>query len=429
MPASTPAASSPVRARRWRVPPPLTRAGELLEGVEVLSEVSGETAVLLWKSLRNVTLWASATMVEQADLFTPGSRQRRLAELLAADLDPALRGPLESLTSLLEEPLRVRREAVAVACRQIAQWANTRGSYDTELAFIQAAALVSPADADLALQVGKLSRSRGEGPRAESWFRRAIMLGRQTGGWNAYARGFLSLGIMARHRGNFPGARRLHLKALRAAGRHGLSEVRAMSLHELFIVCGECDDASTAQRYAEQAYHAYGSQHPYVRYLAHDLCGLWMREGQFRRALPVLGSLVPLFPEEERLLIAANVVRAAGGLADRDAFDSAWSRAIPLLERYQKHGIVGEAMLALARGATGVGEWDLARTMAERALAAGTQICNGKLIFEAESVLAFAQSRRAIEANVTRDANEPVEQEADRLAEEMFSEFHALAAV
>jgi tetratricopeptide (TPR) repeat protein len=425
MSASIPAAT----ARRWRVPPPLTRAGELLEGVEVLSEVSGETAVLLWKSLRNVTLWASASLQEQGELFTPGARQRRLAELLVADVDPTLRGPLESLTTLLDDPLRIRREVVAVACRQIAQWASTRGSFNTELAFVQAAALVNPADADLALQVGRLSRARGELARAESWFRRAIMLGRQTGAWTAYSRGFLNLGIMAKYRGNFPAARRLDLKALRASSRHGIVDVRAMSLHELFAVSVECDDASTAQRYADQAFHAYGSKHPAVRYLANDICALWMREGQFKRALPVLSSLVGLFPEEERLLVASNLVRAAGGMADQEAFKSAWARAMPLLESYQTHGTVGDAMLALARGATGAGEWELARTMAERALACATQTANGKLIFEAESVITFAQSRRAIEAHVVRDANEPVEQEADRLAEEMFSQFQVLAAV
>src|SRR5215217_5938233 len=105
MSGSIPASSSPMRARRWRVPPPLTRAGELLEGAEVLTEVSGETAVLLWKSLRTVTLWASASPQDQVmELFAPGARQRRLAELLAADLDPALCGPLEGLTILLDQP-------------------------------------------------------------------------------------------------------------------------------------------------------------------------------------------------------------------------------------------------------------------------------------------------------------------------------------
>jgi hypothetical protein len=99
------------------------------------------------------------------------------------------------------------------------------------------------------------------------------------------------------------------------------------------------------------------------------------------------------------------------------------------METVQTHGLVGPAMLSLARGATGVGEWDLARTMAERALAIASETRNGTLIFAAESVLAFAQSRRAVESNANRNAYEPVEREADRLATEMVSSFRALAAV
>jgi tetratricopeptide (TPR) repeat protein len=401
-----------------------------LEGAEVLTEVSGETAVLLWKSLRTVTLWASASPQDQVmELFAPGARQRRLAELLVADLDPALRGPLESLTVLLDQPVRARREMVALSCRQVAQWAATNAAPKTELAFIQAAALACPADAELALQVARLTRALGEVARAESWLRRAIMLGRQAGNWNAYSRAFLILGIMAKDRGNYPVARRFDLKALRASTRHGATEVRAMSLHELFIVSGECDDASTAQRYAEQAFQAYGSQHPQVRYLAHDLCLLWMREGQFKRALAVLQSLVPIFSEDELLNPMANLVRAAGGVPDREVFDEAWRRTIPLLERNVAHGNVGTALFSLARGATGVGEWELARTMAERALAVATKERNGTLIFAAESVLSFAQSRRPVESTANRSAHEPVEQEADRLASEMVTSFRALATV
>ena len=430
MSGSMPTSSPYIRSRRWRVPPPITRAGELLEGAEVLTEVSGETAVLLWKSLRTVTLWASASPHDQVmELFAPGARQRRLAELLAAELDPALRGPLEGLTVLLEQPVRTRREMVALACRQIAQWATTVGAPKTELAFIQAAALACPADAELALQVARLTRALGEVARAESWCRRAIMLGRQAGNWNAYSRAFLMLGVMAKNRGNYPVARRFDLKALRASTRHGSTEVRAMSLHELFVVSVECDDASTAQGYAEQAFRAYGAAHPQARFLAQDLCVLWMREGQFRRAYTVLQSLVERFPEEERLLIAANLVRAAGGIADRPAYDAAWQRAFPLLERDQKRGLVAISLLNLARGSTGVGEWERAETLGERALAVATANKNSAVIFAAESVLAFAKSRRAVESNTSRNANEPVEQEADRLATEMVTSFSALATV
>jgi len=318
---------------------------------------------------------------------------------------------------------------VALACRQVAQWAAASDAPKTELAFIQAAALACPADAELALQVARLTRALGEIARAESWCRRAIMLGRQTDNWNAYSRAFLILGIMAKNRGNYPVAKRFNLKALRASTRHGATEVRAMSLHELFVVSTECADASTAQRYADQAFRAYGAAHPQARFLAQDLCVLWMREGQFRRAFRVLRSLVELFPEEERLLIAANLVRAAGGMGDRKAYDEAWHRAIPLLERDQKRGLVGISLLNLARGSTGVGEWERAETMGERALAVATANKNSAVIFAAESVLAFAKNRRAVESNANRNANEPVEREADQLASEMESSFSVLATV
>ena len=424
-------ASMPPRSRRWRVPPPLTRGGETLEGAEVLSEFSGETAVLLWKSLRTVTLWASAGSLEQVDLFTPGARHRRLAELITAPVDPEIRHPVETIAALLDAPAGVRRESIALACRQLGQWAGTHGGSATEIAFVQAAALACPADADLSLQVARLSQARGEVPRAESWYRRTIMLGRQTGNWTAYSRSFLNLGIAAKRRGNFPLARRFNLKALRSATRHALAELRAMSLHELFIVAMETEDASTAQRYATQAWQAYGPKHAYAHLLAHDLCVLWMREGQFGRAHSVLRTLVPFFNEDERVFPLANLARAAGGMGDHGAFEEAYARALPLLEDdvVRKRAAVATPYLAIARGATGVAEWERATQMAEHALTVASLAGEHDSVFEAESLLAFARSRRAIESSVVREIAEPVGQQAEELAFEMVETFTALAGV
>ena len=431
MSGTRPTSSSPMRARRWRVPPPLTRAGELLEGAEVLTEVSGETAVLLWKSLRTVTLWASAGSPDQVDLFTPGARHRRLAELLTTPVDPEIRLPVETIAALLDGPALVRRESIAVACRQLGHWAASRGARATEIAFVQAAALACPYDADLSLQVARLSHLSGEVARAESWYRRTIMLGRQTGNWTAYSRAFLNLGIAARRRGNFPTARRFDLKALRSATRHGIVEVRAMAYHDLFSISVECDDFSTAQRYAELAWQAYPRQHRQVPYLAHDLCALWMREGQFQRARSVLESLVPLFNEDHRVVPLASLARATGGMRDPEAFERVWSRVVPLLDESGAEGRAAAATpyLAVARGATGVGEWEKATTMAERALEVATKAEEHNMVFEAESLLAFARSRRAIESPVERGADEPVTRQAEHLAWEMVETFTALATV
>src|SRR5690606_14703556 len=145
------------RVRSWRVPPPLTRGAELLEGVEVLSEIPDAAGGLLWKSLRNVTLWASSIPRDAGGLFAEGARERRLAEIQSAVLDAEVRESLEALTSILSDPESAGREPIALACRRIAQWAEARGASATALAFVQAAALVCPRDPRLAFSVGRLA--------------------------------------------------------------------------------------------------------------------------------------------------------------------------------------------------------------------------------------------------------------------------------
>lgn len=387
----------PARTRRWRVPPPLTRGGELLEGADILREMTGEAAVLVWKSLRSVTLWASAAPREQTELFADGAEQRRIAEIMVTELDLELIGPLRTFAEVLGNPAGVRREKVALACRQIAQWAQARDLTATTLAFTQAAALVCPADAELAHEVGRLARNGGENARAESWHRRAIMLGRQTGAWESYARSYVSLGNLAIHRGNYPLARRCHVKAYRAARRHALGEVMAMALHDLFSIAVESGEAVTAQSYAHQAFRAYGPTHNRIPYLAHDLSVLWIREGQFGQALSVLQALRPHFKaDDEQLLVLGNVARAAGGTGDTPTFEDAWSRAENLLVLPQTAARAAQAMLNMARGATGLAQWDRAEAAARSALERASRRGESQIVFEAESVLLSVQSHRAV---------------------------------
>lgn len=389
----------PSRARRWRVPPPLTRGGELLEGADILREMTGEAAVLVWKSLRSVTLWASATPRDHSDLFADGAEQRRVAEIMVTQLDAELVGALRTFAEVLGNPAGIRREKVALACRQVAQWAQLHDLSATTLAFTQAAALVCPADAELAHEVGRLARAGGEHARAESWHRRAIMLGRQTGAWEPYARSYVSLGNLASHRGNFPLARRCQIKAYRAARRHALGEVMAMALHDIFLISVDTGESAAAQRYAHQAFRAYGPTHRRIPYLAHDLAVLWIREGQFGQALPVLRALLPHFrTEDEQLLALANITRAAGGHRDEETFEQAWTDAENLAVLPQSASRAAQALLNMARGATGLAQWDRAETAARSALERAARRGESQIVFEAESVLLSVQSHRAVAA-------------------------------
>lgn len=373
--------------------------------------MTGEAAVLVWKSLRSVMLWASASPREHAELFAPGAEQRRITEIMVTDLDSALVGPLRTFAQILGNPLGVRREAVALACRQVAQWAHTSGYTATTLAFTQAAAMVCPADAELAHEVGRLARANGEMARAESWHRRAIMLGRQTGAWEPYARSYVSLGNIAGHRGNFPQARRCQIKAYRAARRHALGEVMAMALHDLFLIALEFDEAVAAQRYARQAFRAYGPTHNRIPYLAHDLAVLWIREGQFGQAMPVLQALLPRFAApDEQLLVQANIARAAGGLNRVDIFEESWSAADNLMILPQVGSRKAQALLNMARGATGLSLWERAERAAREALAQATMRGESQIVFEAESVLQSVAAHRV--ATAQTEAEEPLTEDS-----------------
>jgi tetratricopeptide (TPR) repeat protein len=359
-----------------------------LEGADILSELPGETGVLLWKTLRSVRLWAGASLEAQAaELFAPGSRERREAEITTGEVAPELERPLRRLAALLDPSEAMGKERVAAACGELAAWARGAGELATAVAFSEAAALASPGDADLALQVARDLQAKGELARAEGWCREAILLAPRSANRNAHVRALLILGIMTRMRGNFPAARQLANRALQMATRHGFDELRGSALHELFVMALERGDARVARRYMERALRAYGALHPHVRVLSNDLYCLWLSLGQFERSLPALKSIYPLFPERERLMVAANVVFAAGGVGDRTEFRRAWSLAAPMLEWRQTRGSLGNSLLSMAFGASGVGEWELARTMAERAHAVGEEKGEWGVVFDAEWAL------------------------------------------
>jgi tetratricopeptide (TPR) repeat protein len=237
-PSSTRTRSEPRPRRRpgRRSPPPpalLQSPGEKLEGARVLDELPGEAGVLLWQALRDVTLWASLPPEGREGLFRPGAAAARLALLVEVGVDAALHAPLATFAALVGEPAEARGETVTLAAMQTARWAEARGALGTALAFTQAAALVSPADAVPALETGYLARRVGEEARAESWFRRAIGQGRRSGDRLSWCRACLALGEVYARRGQAAPARTLFLRALRGGKRRGYREVAAEALRAL----------------------------------------------------------------------------------------------------------------------------------------------------------------------------------------------------
>jgi len=70
----------PAPNRRQRVPPALTRGIERVDGISILDEISGDLGLVLWRSVRNVLLWAETPAAARASLFVGSAARTRQQE-------------------------------------------------------------------------------------------------------------------------------------------------------------------------------------------------------------------------------------------------------------------------------------------------------------------------------------------------------------
>jgi tetratricopeptide (TPR) repeat protein len=383
--------------RRWRVPPAIMHGPEPLESAGILDELSGAAGLVLWQSLRDVTLWAGTPPAGREGLFSACAERKRIAAILTAGLDPELEQPLGMITAMVGHPGRVSAQRVALACRQVAQWAEGRGKLATALAFAQAGAVACPGDASAGYKVGQLARRRAEYVRAETWFRRTIALARQEGDWASYALSFSGLGNLHLQRGNLPKARALHTRALRAATRHSLRNIQGDALHDLFVLAGTAGEAGDALQFARQAFEVFGVAHPKIPVLAQDLAFYWLLQGHFEPSLRVFQSLRPHMGRTiERIVLLPNIARAAGGAGVRGAFEEVWVELQSILEA-EPNDRSPEALLELARGAASLKDWDRAETAATRAIESARGRGEARVEFEGEAVLQAILLERSVQ--------------------------------
>jgi tetratricopeptide (TPR) repeat protein len=401
----SPRPRKPRRRWRWHVPPALMHGGESLEGVQVLEEVQGPLGLLLWETYRDVALWAATAPEERDGLFSAGAAAARRASMDAAGAEPALERGLRGASVVLADPAGAQEQDVMQACRQAADWAEQRGLLATAVTLATAAALASPAHAAAAFRVGQIARRNNQGARAETWFRRAVGLGRQAKDWLSYSEAFLGLGSLYKLRGNFPAARRFYIRALRAARRHALRDVQGRALHDLFTIAVETSPPAEAQELARLAFRAYGPRHPKLPALAHDVAYFWMTQGRFAPALEVFRAVMPHFHDpNDRILCAGNVGRAAGATGDRAVFDESWEQVWAASADWEKLVRSAQALLELAHGASSLRDWGRAERAAEAARDLGQRWGAGNVVLESEAVLDGARRKRGLEQPVVATA-------------------------
>jgi tetratricopeptide (TPR) repeat protein len=345
--------------RRWCIPPAILREpDETLEASQILEEFKGDLGLLLWNSLRDVTLWSAIDPERRQGLFTTEAAQKRLGLLQTSTVDPALEVSLTTLAALVSSPGDASGEIVSLVCLEVSRWALERGSYGTALAYAQAAALASPEEAGPAHTVGSLALRWGRSARAETWLRRCIGLARRGRDWPSYAQAYVDLGTLYARRDLHGTARRYFTQAMRAGRRHGLLPIRGAALHGLFLLAMEAAELDDAERYAKAAMRAYGRGHPRLPGLLHDIAYLWITRENYTRATPMLQKLLVARTEPaDRALTLAILARAAAGTGDRRLYEEAWSSAWSLINRPGAREDHGRTLLELARAASKLKDW------------------------------------------------------------------------
>lgn len=306
--------------RRWCITPAMLRGpGETIEGGDLLEEVRDDLGVLLWRTVRDVSLWGETPAEERADLFAGAGDALRLAPPAATQLPPPLVQPLETIHALLGDSGRAGAAELSACCLAAAAWARGEGLVHTAIAFAQAAALASPQLAEAALWTGTAAAAAGQHVRAESWLRRAVDLARRDKDRPSYATALVKLGLLYERRGNYARAEQLYQHGHRAARRGRVRRERMRSAHGLLRIARQVGDARQAVQFALAAQQACRPSMEGGPELLLELARFWTDAGdadQARFALKRLGPAWSRLAKADQLTCAALTARAFAGTAE-----------------------------------------------------------------------------------------------------------------
>lgn len=348
---------------------------------------------------------------------------------VASGAEPALAKAVSRLAAAVRSG---NREELSRACLEVADWAEADKALQTATVFVDTAVSLQPDHPLPAYRAGRLARWKAEHHAAEKWYGEAISLGEQSGDWAVAALAWAGMGNLYRQRGNLPAAAEAHLQSLWMARTNGLKDLEGDALHNLCVIAFEREDTEGGLAYAEKAVEVFGRRRSRIVGLANDLAWYWMtQEGAFKRALPIFQELLQDVKEPlDRLYVAANVARAAGGAGNGETFREAsaavWA-TLPELPDGLGHA---PALVDVAHGAASLKDWEEARRAALEARDIAGARGEGKVRLEAEAILdhSLAGGRHGKPGSAPRERAPDWETRVDMLAEAIVQRLRATPA-
>lgn len=347
------------RSRRWCVPPAVLRGpDETLEGAAILGEVPGQLGLLLWRTARDVRLWAEASPDTREVLFAADSAQERVASVTTTDVPAVIAPSIDTIHALLARSGRADGEVLTICCLEVAAWARREGMVHTAVEFAQAGALASPTFAEAALHTGIAASAAGQDARARTWLARAVTLARRERDRSAYVAALVELGASHERRGAWHDAEHYFRWAYRSSRRsRDARGARMRAAHGLLRVFRGREPRKAAQ-FAHATLRAYGREAQGGPEVLLDLATFWAGLAEGERAAAVLRLLwqrrAALAPPDRltTAALAARFLTALNGKLRDAAEQEAWrlfaDDSLPQAVRFQ--AALDLAHAARARG-------------------------------------------------------------------------------
>jgi len=354
---------------------PSVRPAEL-----ILAEVGdADGAFSLWRILTDLQTWSNAPEELRTGVFHAGASAALELPAGIAAAGP----PFARIWSPRDQPAF---SELTRACAVVWEWAERQGHTEVALQFAEAAARLDPHSAARASTAGRLCRRKSERIRGTMWFRRAVRLARLSREKKAeieFAIAHLGWGNLESDLGRFQAAEYHATKGFKAALRAGRRSLAASAYHDLMTISIHTERFERAEAFARDAVAFYRSDHPRLPALAHDVAFLWSRLGYFSSATPLYEMTLPFVAlTAERVVVLANLARAAGACRDRLRYE----RAFQSIDQLAATGgqIPASAFYHVAEGCRSFEEWARAGRYCTRALEAARSRGNALIVAQAE---------------------------------------------
>ena len=311
------------RKRRWTIAPLPDTVLTGFPGLPILDEFEShpELGIFLWQAFGDVWLWVRANEGERQAIF--GSIEQLSGSLVRPAIPPVTcELPIRQIREALTSGDSRNARQLARSCEVVATWAERGGYFETAALYSLAAAHALPRNPSFTVAAARAERRCGRLHRAEELFERAVGLARRHGDHEVYSAAYLGWGLLEEQRANSTEARRLYVKALRAALRGGFRDLAGAARHNMIPLEAHAGRFEAGQAHIASALKLYGQGHASIPRLAADAACFWAWFGHFdlaRSIYLVVADRIESFPD--RVQVLANIARAAAALRDETGYE------------------------------------------------------------------------------------------------------------